>query len=350
MVGLKGEVTTARATTISRRPLFLTQCLLSVSDAAALLQQGDTSILAQQLEEVLQLEAFSRELATATAAEADGSPATETEATATAAATITAATTPERYSSHGSKASTHEDTAEATSRLIETDARRSSNNSSNNSNNNSSNNSNNCTSINRDSSNRSDLVPSQREATEDFEHAAAAAAGAEPNTADRSPLNAEPQQEEQQQQKEDEKLQQQQQQHDEWLMEARHLIVLEYFLSAVSFCRTWKFSPLELSAFLALLLEVYRHSILQRLSAAAAFDLFKQQLLRHAVFRPPISIQVFSPLHLKPATDFFLSNFLALLPQLQLLHAGPPTLNSSNSSNSSSSSNCSSSPKAISLR
>ncbi|KAL8274415.1 hypothetical protein Esti_001575 [Eimeria stiedai] len=321
--GLMGEPATARAAALpSRQPLFLTNWLLCASDATALLQQRDTLLLAQQLEELLPLEALSKELSTAAA-------------------------TPPVHScnSRASKASVHRDTADASPRFIESETSTSG-------------------SSNNKSSNKEGRTSGLGHSPggTDLEHAAAAA---EPHTAGPS-VEVEPQQqqqqvpqteedEEQQQQQvpqteEDEEQQQQQVQQQESLRAASHLIVVEYFLSALSFCQTWRFDAREVSTFLALLFEVYRHSVLQRLSPAAAFDLFKQQLLRHSVSRPPVSTQVFSPLHLKPATDFFLNNFLALLPQLQQLHAGPPTRSSTNSGSAScshssgSSSSCSSSP------
>ncbi|CDJ58790.1 hypothetical protein, conserved [Eimeria maxima] len=115
--------------------------------------------------------------------------------------------------------------------------------------------------------------------------------------------------------------QQQQLQHmQEEAVAAAHLIAVEYFVAAVTFCKRTGFTPRAVSAFLALLLGMYRQSVQQQLSPAAAFEAFKALLLQHAVHRPPCATAVFAPQHLLPASEFFMLHFVRLLPHMQQLH------------------------------
>ncbi|CDI78210.1 hypothetical protein, conserved [Eimeria acervulina] len=297
------------ALSASRRPLFLTFSLLCASDAAALLQQKDNVRLARQLDELLQLHEF----------------------------VVLLRQPPQRPSLPGpfscSSSSSNSSSADFAGQLEsaedsgEKDALAVS-----------------CSSSSSNSSNRKSIGPAgaaagralpleecrEEEAAETHrlsgvdssltEAAAVVAAADTPSPTSLDAVSTLKQPQHQQQQQHQQYLEMLRQQEEE-ATAAAHLVVVEYFVAAVAFSRSSELTPRAVSAFLALLLRVYRQAVQQQLSPAAAFDAFKSLLLQHSVHRPPRSTAVFYPKQLLPAAEFFLQHFVRLLPHLQQLHS-----------------------------
>ncbi|OEH75541.1 hypothetical protein cyc_01028 [Cyclospora cayetanensis] len=257
----------AAALSTSRRPLFLTYTLISATDAATLLQLDDPLQLASELEELLQLQAFVTELRGSTAESSTPRPSR----------TINSCRTSSQKS-NTERGFPGDDSADA-------------------------------------ANTKSNSVPmtSGQDSTVSLDTLDVTGETTNPVIAPTDVPHADIFSQHQ--------LLRSQQHLDEEDHATAYSVVLEYFVAATSFCRLAKFSPQAVSTFLTLLLEVYRQSVQQHMTAAAAFDTYKSLLLKHSIYRPPWATEVFCFQQLMPATEFFFEHFVRLLPQLQQLHA-----------------------------
>ncbi|CDJ70336.1 hypothetical protein, conserved [Eimeria necatrix] len=299
---VRSFLSTEAALAASRKPLFLTNTLLCATDAAALLQQENPMHLARQLDRLLQLQEFVVQLRESTAA------------------------IPPHSSSNGgnrdqSNSSGNHKLGDPPEESRARDAAAVRNNGSSSNTKNSSNSNSNSRRSSLTAPVRVSIVGVDRHEDAGARPQAVAAADSSQLAAGSLTNQHTVEQIKQQGIYQQRRQQEMQQQHEDQEAAAAHCVALEYFLSAVAFCRLNSFSPRAVSTFLALLISVYRQSVQQRLSPSASFDVFKSQLLRHSIQRPPWATAVFSFTQLHPATEFFLNHFLRLLPQLQQLHS-----------------------------
>ncbi|CDI84985.1 hypothetical protein, conserved [Eimeria praecox] len=282
---------TESALAASRRPLFLTYSLFCASDAAALLQQKDPVRLARQLDEILQLHQLVLQLRQpprrASLPGLFSTSSNSSSSSSNSSSTDFTAQLESAEDSYGIKDTAAVSCSSSNSSSVLAGTGRT---------------------ILGEECRGEEALETGGQSAGDGSHTAVAAGA--PNTPEAATTISQQQQQ-----------QLQQMQQEEEAIAAAHLVVVEYFVAAVTFCRSNGFTPRAVSAFLALLHKVYTQSIQQQLSPAAAFEAFKALLLQHAVHRPPRSTAVFSPDHLLPATDFFLQHFVRLLPHLQQLHA-----------------------------
>jgi hypothetical protein len=87
-------------------------------------------------------------------------------------------------------------------------------------------------------------------------------------------------------------------------------IILDLFYNTVFYAESKAYNEEKTSCLLELIYRVFRTSIEKILTFEKSFELAKEYLLRHALFRPPHSIMVFSLDDIKDITDFLINNFL----------------------------------------
>ena len=80
------------------------------------------------------------------------------------------------------------------------------------------------------------------------------------------------------------------------------ILIMEYGIQQ-------KYSFEKLSCLVELSFEVFEQSMSQRLSVQKSFNLFKQCLVRHSLFRPPQCVLIYSLEEIKSITRFFQNSF-----------------------------------------
>lgn len=86
-------------------------------------------------------------------------------------------------------------------------------------------------------------------------------------------------------------------------------ILTDFHYHNYSFCITRDFNVLKISTFLSIMKYVLEESVRSRLTMDSAFDEFKEQLLKHAVERPPWSVGIFSFNDVKAVMDYAHNTF-----------------------------------------
>lgn len=86
-------------------------------------------------------------------------------------------------------------------------------------------------------------------------------------------------------------------------------IFLDYMYHNFEFSLQKQYSIEKISCFLELSEQIFRESFHNRLSYDKSFDLFRNKVVQHGLFRPPHSILVFNLEEIKSITDLFLSTF-----------------------------------------
>lgn len=93
--------------------------------------------------------------------------------------------------------------------------------------------------------------------------------------------------------------------HDESLQ----TIFLDYMFHNFEFAIESQFSNEKINCFLEISQKIFYESFKNRLNYEKSFDLFRDVIVQHSLFRPPHSILVFNLEEIKSITDFFQSTF-----------------------------------------
>ena len=86
-------------------------------------------------------------------------------------------------------------------------------------------------------------------------------------------------------------------------------IFLDYIISLFEFAKLQRFSCAKISCLIDLSQHLFEETIANMLSFDKSFELFKQFLLRHALHRPPHSIELFNLKEVKCITSYFMDTY-----------------------------------------
>ena len=86
-------------------------------------------------------------------------------------------------------------------------------------------------------------------------------------------------------------------------------IFLDYMYNNFEFSLQSQYPLEKISCFLEISQKIFHESFKNRLPYEKSFDLFRDVIVQHSLFRPPHSILVFNLEEIKNITDFFLSTF-----------------------------------------
>lgn len=88
-----------------------------------------------------------------------------------------------------------------------------------------------------------------------------------------------------------------------------HTLFLDYMSQICLFAFAQNFDFKKTSCLVEIAYHVYKDSFDSRLTNEKSFDLLKRILVRHSLFRPPVSIQVFDLSEIKAINTFFVHSF-----------------------------------------